>query len=131
MRFAILSTLFAVFVTSTMAVAPLKSVIISYPNETPQEVVEKAMESIKDAVRTSPSLPLDFEDRVCWLAVTILTVRQGGEITHIYNIIKGFACLAPATILETVQTMDAEHKITIEEDQIVKTQDKGMGGMGF
>ncbi|KAF2002511.1 hypothetical protein P154DRAFT_488535 [Amniculicola lignicola CBS 123094] len=103
MRFAILSTLLAVFVTYAMAVAPLKSVIISYPNDTPQSVVDQAMESIKAA---------------------------GGEITHIYNIIKGFACMAPATILESVQTMNTEHQVTIEEDQVVRTQEQGMG-MGF
>lgn len=50
-------------------------------------------------------------------------MMQGGKITHKYNIIKGFACDAPATVLEKVEVMDAKHKATVEEDGVVTTQE--------
>ncbi|KAF2826375.1 hypothetical protein CC86DRAFT_406651 [Ophiobolus disseminans] len=73
-----------------------KSVIMSWPNGTPDSVVQTAKQAIIDA---------------------------GGVITHEYNIIKGFACHGPASIFEKVSTMDANHKPEIEEDGIVYTQD--------
>lgn len=51
MRFALFSFLLALLAASAMAVAPLKSVIISYPKETPQKVVDEAMDAIRNAVR--------------------------------------------------------------------------------
>ncbi|KAF2205398.1 hypothetical protein GQ43DRAFT_468169 [Delitschia confertaspora ATCC 74209] len=86
-----------------MAAAPMKSVIISYPNETPDSIVEDAMRAIKDA---------------------------GGQITHTYNIIKGFACTAPQLALESVQSLSAKYTALIEEDGVVHTQG-GKSGMGI
>lgn len=51
MRFAIFSFLLALLAAYAMAVAPLRSVIISYPNETPQDVVDSACDAIENAVR--------------------------------------------------------------------------------
>ncbi|KAF2711001.1 hypothetical protein K504DRAFT_466028 [Pleomassaria siparia CBS 279.74] len=79
-----------------------KSVIISYPNDTPQSVVDEAMESIEKA---------------------------GGKITHKYNIIKGFAAEAPEESLQTVSTLSTLYAASIEEDGVVSTQ--GGGGMGI
>ncbi|KAF2792153.1 hypothetical protein K505DRAFT_308170 [Melanomma pulvis-pyrius CBS 109.77] len=103
MRFAFFSFLLALVTASAMAVAPHKSVIISYPNDTPQSVVDDAMESIEKA---------------------------GGKITHKYNIIKGFACEAPVSSLETVSVMNTEFAASIEEDGVVTTQNNE-GGMGI
>ncbi|KZM24603.1 uncharacterized protein EKO05_0008699 [Ascochyta rabiei] len=95
MRFATLSVLTALFAATTMAVAPQRSVIISFPNETPDHIVEEAKEGIRKAK---------------------------GVITHEYNIIKGFAAHAPASALEFVTAMGEQYKVEIEEDGIVTTQ---------
>ncbi|KAF2274168.1 uncharacterized protein EI97DRAFT_435277 [Westerdykella ornata] len=91
----LLSVLVAILATFAMAVAPpLKRVIVSYPNETPQSVVDEAMEAI---------------------------VKAGGAIIHKYNIIKGFTADAPATVLETVEVLSSKFSATVEEDGIVHT----------
>jgi hypothetical protein len=58
MKLAIFTFLFALLTTTAMAVAPHKSVIISYPNDTPQSVVDEAMAKIE---------------------------KDGGKITHKYS----------------------------------------------
>ncbi|KAF2118932.1 hypothetical protein BDV96DRAFT_643098 [Lophiotrema nucula] len=81
------------------AVAPLKSVIISFPKGTPGNVVEQAIQTVKDS---------------------------GGEITHVYNIIQGFSANVPDTGLEQVQTLGQAFNMVVEEDQLVQTNN-GMG----
>ncbi|KAF2660194.1 hypothetical protein K491DRAFT_552644, partial [Lophiostoma macrostomum CBS 122681] len=76
------------------AIAPLKAVIISYPSDTPNNVLDEA----KDAI-----------------------TKAGGQITHEYNIIKGFACKAPAAVLEKVQVLSDQFAALIEEDGVVTT----------
>ena len=49
MRFALLSLCIALLAAFAMAVAPQRSVIISWPNETPDQIVEDAKEAIKKA----------------------------------------------------------------------------------
>ncbi|KAH7393039.1 hypothetical protein BKA66DRAFT_457460 [Pyrenochaeta sp. MPI-SDFR-AT-0127] len=95
MRSAIFSLVIALLAAFVMAAAPQRSVIISWPNETPDHIVEEA----KDAIR-----------------------KASGVITHEYNIIKGFAAHAPASALEFVSTMSDVYKCEIEEDGIVTTQ---------
>ncbi|RMZ72845.1 ase inhibitor propeptide [Pyrenophora seminiperda CCB06] len=95
MRFIIFSLLVAFLATFAMADAPHRSVIISWPNETPDEIVEQS----KDAIR-----------------------KAKGVITHEYTIIKGFAATAPATALEMVSALSDVYKCEIEEDGIVTTQ---------
>ncbi|OAL55337.1 hypothetical protein IQ07DRAFT_163406 [Pyrenochaeta sp. DS3sAY3a] len=97
MRFTLVSFLIAFLATFAMAVAPQRSVIISWPNETPDHIVEEAKEAIRQAK---------------------------GVITHEYNIIKGFAANAPASALEFVTTLSDVYKCEIEEDGIVTTQNE-------
>jgi hypothetical protein len=50
MRFAIFSFLVALLATFVMAAtAPHRSVIISWPNDTPDEIVEQSKEAIRQA----------------------------------------------------------------------------------
>jgi hypothetical protein len=51
MRFAFISFFITVFAAVAMAVAPLHSVIISFPNETPD--VDNLLAKAKDAVRAA------------------------------------------------------------------------------
>jgi hypothetical protein len=95
MRFAVASVCVA-FLTS-FAMAAQRSVIISFPNDTPDSVVEDCKESIRS---------------------------NGGVITHEYNIIKGFAAKAESSALEFVTTMGSKYSMEMEEDGIVTTQDE-------
>lgn len=96
MRYALFSIVVALLVAFAMAVAPQRSVIISWPNETPDQIVEDAKEAIRKAQ---------------------------GEVTHEYNIIKAFAATAPASALEFVSALSDVYKCEIEEDGIVTTQE--------
>ncbi|PQE22816.1 ase inhibitor propeptide protein [Rutstroemia sp. NJR-2017a BBW] len=91
MRFTLFSIFLLVAVALSAAV-PRKAVIVSYPDDTPDSVIDKAMDAIRAA---------------------------GGVITHEYKLIKGFAATAPVKVLETVQTWGNEYNAFIEDDQIV------------
>ncbi|KAI1780333.1 hypothetical protein F4818DRAFT_435541 [Hypoxylon cercidicola] len=70
-----------------------KSIIVSFPSETTDDVVNRAKDDIRKA---------------------------GGMITHEYQLIKGFAAKAPQKIIETVSAWSAEFHAVIEEDQMVE-----------
>ncbi|KAG9243155.1 hypothetical protein BJ878DRAFT_512133 [Calycina marina] len=91
MRFAFLSIL-AIITLAMATTQAKKNIIVSYPDETPDSVVEQAKQAIIDA---------------------------GGLITHEYKLIKGFAAQSPAKVLESVQTMGQQYNAVIEEDQMV------------
>jgi hypothetical protein len=61
MRFTLFALLVALFATFAMAVAPQRSVIISWPNNTPDEIVEQSKEAIRKAKGETP-LPLRIHD---------------------------------------------------------------------
>jgi len=83
----------AIFLISTVAaVAQQKSVIVSFPADTPAHILDQA----KSAV-----------------------LKAGGMITHEYTIIKAFACTGPAKAFEMVNALTADYHPTIEDDQIV------------
>lgn len=113
MRFTILSIFFAFLLALALAAAPQKAIVVSFedPN-TPQSVVDKAMQAIKDA---------------------------GGIITHEYSmyilfslallpligaaIIKGFAAKASESAIEAIHALESEFVPTIEQDITFSTQD--------
>ncbi|KAF4554007.1 Hypothetical protein D9617_5g068820 [Elsinoe fawcettii] len=92
MRFALTVLSTALLAVMAQAAAPMRSVLISYPSETDDSVVQKAKEEIEAA---------------------------GGKITHEYTIFKGFAAEAPAQVLEV---SIAANGATIEDDQTFTTQ---------
>jgi hypothetical protein len=49
MRFTLFALVVALFATFAMAAAPHRSVIISWPNNTPDEIVEQSKEAIRKA----------------------------------------------------------------------------------
>ncbi|KAI0019846.1 hypothetical protein F4780DRAFT_780153 [Xylariomycetidae sp. FL0641] len=77
----------------TLAVDVQKAVIVSFPKETADDVVNRAMDDIRKA---------------------------GGTITHQYQLFKGFAAKAPQKIVESVTAWSAEYNGVIEEDQVVE-----------
>ncbi|CRG83217.1 hypothetical protein PISL3812_00568 [Talaromyces islandicus] len=74
------------------AVESQKSVIISFPDNTPDSVILEAKKTITDA---------------------------GGWITHEYNLFKGFAAKATSNALQTISTTSTNFLPVIEEDQVV------------
>ncbi|KAI1382738.1 uncharacterized protein F4822DRAFT_435116 [Hypoxylon trugodes] len=80
------------------AVDVQKSVIVSFPSETTDDIVNRAKDDIRKA---------------------------GGVITHEYQLIKGFAAKAPQKIIETVSAWSAEFHATVEEDQVVEISSSG------
>ncbi|KAF2085794.1 hypothetical protein K490DRAFT_67391 [Saccharata proteae CBS 121410] len=92
MKAFLISVLLALLAACVLAAAPHRSVLISYPKDTPDHIVNQA----KDAI-----------------------VNAGGMITHEYKLIKGFAATAPAKVLESVQVWGAEYNALIEEDMEV------------
>ncbi|KAK0741762.1 hypothetical protein B0T21DRAFT_283691 [Apiosordaria backusii] len=82
------------FFSGVIAVDIQKSVLISYPPETPDSIVDDAKKAIKDA---------------------------GGIITHEYTLIKGFAAEVGGKVLETVSAWGEQYKVSVEENQEVHT----------
>ncbi|RPA84736.1 hypothetical protein BJ508DRAFT_412488 [Ascobolus immersus RN42] len=83
---------------ASAVVPPKKHYVVSFNNDTPQSVIDKA---IKDVEAT------------------------GGIITHKYNLIKGFAVYAPEKTMSTVSTLDSKYGPTVEEDQEVHALENG------
>ncbi|KAK0704930.1 hypothetical protein B0H67DRAFT_603917 [Lasiosphaeris hirsuta] len=92
--------LFAFFIAAltlfsgVIAVDIQKSVIITYPSDTPEAVLDQA----KDAIR-----------------------KAGGIITHEYQLIKGFAAKTGEKVLESVSAWGKDYNALIEEDQVVSS----------
>jgi len=84
--------LLAIVAAFALAQAPQVPVVVSYPEDTPQSVLEEAMDAIKKA---------------------------GGIITHEYSIIKGFAAKATKDALDTVKALG--YDAVVEADQIIDT----------
>ncbi|KAI9775995.1 MAG: hypothetical protein M1835_005645 [Candelina submexicana] len=74
--------------------APLKPVIVSFPNhDTPDSVIAQA----KDAI-----------------------LADGGVITHEFSLIKGFSANAAEEVLNTVQTFGSpDNHPVVENDELV------------
>ncbi|EEA23016.1 hypothetical protein EYB25_005778 [Talaromyces marneffei] len=75
-----------------LAVQVQKSFIVSYPENTPDWVLNEAKKAITAA---------------------------GGWITHEFILFKGFAAKAPSSVIETIQTSSNNFPPVIEEDQVV------------
>ncbi|KFA64356.1 hypothetical protein S40285_02918 [Stachybotrys chlorohalonatus IBT 40285] len=84
-------------IPSALAVGQTKSAIVWFEDpSTPDSVINEAKNSI---------------------------IAAGGKITHVYNIIKGFAVVAPETALASVQALGDGHSIRVEEDEVVSIND--------
>ncbi|KAI0856326.1 hypothetical protein F4860DRAFT_418625 [Xylaria cubensis] len=93
MRFLTVAAAVLAVAQGALAVDIQKAIIMSFPSETPDDVVSRAMDDIRKA---------------------------GGTITHEYKLLKGFAAKAPQKIIESVTTWSSEYHAVIEEDQVVE-----------
>ncbi|KAJ4306834.1 hypothetical protein N0V88_000205 [Collariella sp. IMI 366227] len=75
--------------SGAIAVDIQKSVLVTYPPETPNSVVDQAKKAIVDA---------------------------GGVITHEYTLIKGFAAKVGEKVLDSVSAWGKEYQVLVEED---------------
>ncbi|CZS99974.1 related to serine proteinase inhibitor IA-2 [Rhynchosporium graminicola] len=88
-------TIFSVLALATAALAvttPQKSIIVSWPDNTPSHIITEAMDKIKAA---------------------------GGMITHEYKLIQGFAAQCPVKFLQEFRITGTEWNMAVEEDQMV------------
>ncbi|KAK1772926.1 hypothetical protein QBC33DRAFT_554366 [Phialemonium atrogriseum] len=81
-------------VCAAVAVDVQKSVIITYPADTPNSVLDQAKQAIREG---------------------------GGVITHEYQLIKGFAAKVGEKVLDTVTAWGKPYNALIEEDQLVSS----------
>ncbi|ERF75902.1 hypothetical protein EPUS_01268 [Endocarpon pusillum Z07020] len=84
--------LICLFGLTVIAVAPQKAVIVTYPDDAPDSVLDQTKKEIE---------------------------RAGGIITHEYKLIRGFAAQASTRALEAVQALSSQYLPLIEEDSIV------------
>jgi hypothetical protein len=87
-------------VSGAIAVDIQKSVLVTYPPETPDSVVTQAKQAIVDA---------------------------GGIITHEYTLIKGFAAKVGEKVLGSVSAWGKDYQVLVEEDQEVHKMGGGVG----
>ncbi|KAI4736367.1 hypothetical protein E4T50_13134 [Aureobasidium sp. EXF-12298] len=93
MKFTIHLLLIAFLMALAYAATDSKQVIVSYPKDTPDSVIEHAMSVIKEA---------------------------GGIITHEYKtLIKGFAATAPSKVVNSVKALGEKYQAIVEDDQVV------------
>ncbi|KAL2160114.1 hypothetical protein VTH06DRAFT_1769 [Thermothelomyces fergusii] len=79
-----------------------KSVLITYPPETPDSVVEQAKKAV---------------------------IEAGGIITHEYTLIKGFAAKVGEKVLDSVSALGKQYEVLVEEDQEVHQMNGGSVGL--
>ncbi|EAW07989.1 uncharacterized protein ACLA_027110 [Aspergillus clavatus NRRL 1] len=82
--------LLSALILGLLPLALAKSILVTYPQNTPESVIREARESI---------------------------IRSGGKITHEYR--KGFSAEAPDTAIQSLSAQSSEYQPTIEGDQIV------------
>lgn len=51
MKFTIVSAVLAIFASAVLGLAPQKAVVVTYPQDTPEDVISKAKEVVRAAVR--------------------------------------------------------------------------------
>ncbi|KAM7220535.1 hypothetical protein V8F06_004124 [Rhypophila decipiens] len=90
--FAFIVAALSLFMAGVMAVDIQKSVLITYPPETPDSVLAQAKKAIEEG---------------------------GGTITHEYKLIKGFAAKLGEKVLDQVSALGKEYNALVEEDQVV------------
>ncbi|KAI9669899.1 MAG: hypothetical protein M1831_006934 [Alyxoria varia] len=87
--------LIGLLIVAVMARVNDKSIIVTYPEETPDSVIEQAKADIK---------------------------MDHGEITHEYKLIKGFAAKVSEDTLQQVHATGQKHKAHVEKDQQLHAQ---------
>jgi hypothetical protein len=118
MKLHILS-LFALIALALGARMPQKQVIVSYPDNTPDSVLDKAKDAIKEA---GGIITHEYKIIKYALSISLSEIIHGISLTLDS---RGFAAQAPAKVLEAVQIMGNDYHAIIEEDQMVSVSGNG------
>ncbi|OJD20016.1 hypothetical protein AJ78_00032 [Emergomyces pasteurianus Ep9510] len=94
MKIYFFTLVLALLAPAVLAVTPERTVLVTYPENTPCSVIDQAVQAVKDA---------------------------GGKVTHQFELIKGFAATGPSTVFEMVSTLSEKFRPWIEDDQVVTT----------
>ncbi|CAZ86244.1 unnamed protein product [Tuber melanosporum] len=89
-----LKYLVALLLPALAAAEKCLNYVITFQPNTPDSVIEQAIATVKD---------------------------NGGRVTHVYKIIKGFCVCAPHEALNQVSIMASEWEPVIEEDTVITT----------
>jgi hypothetical protein len=109
MKFTIHLLLIAFLMALAYAATDSKQVIVSYPKDTPDSVIEHAMSVIKEAVSRHRITYCICSNKI-----------QGGIITHEYKtLIKGFAATAPTKVVNSVKALGEKYQAIVEDDQVM------------
>ena len=112
-----LNVFLILFTTLAFSAEPQWPVIVSYPDDTPNAVLDEAKDAIRQAVCNAQ--PCQGATSTMQLLIDF----QGGIITYEYNLIKAFAAKAPAKGLSTVQALGSSNNVLIEKDRTVTVND--------
>lgn len=153
MKFVLFALVIAIFALSTSALVPLKSVIISFPDSTPDRVVTEAKTVIKAAVSTSSILSTTFPNlllqgryhhsRIQYVPPIPAFIMQYTNLSqnsssmaifpqpaadHLSRAptnyaLRGFAAKVNSKAISAIQTMDQQYNALIEEDIVVHATD--------
>ncbi|RMZ75115.1 hypothetical protein DV737_g5448, partial [Chaetothyriales sp. CBS 132003] len=96
MRNFLITLIVAFLAICASAVVQQQSVMVTYPQDTPQSIIDKAMEAVKST---------------------------GGVITHEFKLIKGFAAQASDSALEAVKALGDKYIPVIEGDSVVSVDE--------
>ena len=107
MRIQLTLFLLAILAAFAFAQAQQVPVVVSYPEDTPQSVLEDAMDAIRKAVGCDSGVHTGM--------LMLTSMFQGGIITHEYSIIKGFAAKATKDALDQVKALG--YDALVEHDQ--------------
>lgn len=79
MKLLLLLFVLSLLAVTAFAVTLQKAVIVSYPNDTPDSIVDQAMDTVREAVSNNLAM-----DAMVWQH-EVLTFLQGGIVTHEYS----------------------------------------------
>ncbi|RMZ77871.1 hypothetical protein DV738_g4199, partial [Chaetothyriales sp. CBS 135597] len=97
MRIYLIAFIAALLAVCASAVVQLQSVIVSYPEDTPQSIIDQAVEVVKST---------------------------GGIVTHEFKIIRGFAAQASEATLEAIKAVGDQYVPLIECDGVVSIDEE-------
>ncbi|RMZ91207.1 hypothetical protein DV736_g1568, partial [Chaetothyriales sp. CBS 134916] len=87
----LISLIVALLAIFASAVVQQQSVMVTYPQDTPQSIIDKAMDAVKST---------------------------GGVVTHEFKLIKGFAAQASDSALDAVKALGDKYIPVIEGDSV-------------
>ena len=109
MQIHVFTLIAAVLFASATGSAAQKAVIVTYPPDTPESVLEQAMSSIRE---TGGMVTHEYS------SFRVFVVLHSSLLT-VAELLKGFAAKASSKTLDIIRTLETNFLPLIEEDSIV------------